>query len=346
MQKDSFLDTIAASRAVFNKCTIGDLSLKISTGQQQNVLLTNPTNSSLSQWNVSSDPFDGPDGPQGATGAAGTPGTALFTGPTGPLGYDGATGPTGTPGSAADTGPTGATGPVIGPTGPVGPTGPLSVPFTGPTGPSNWGLVTYGTISVPASDYLDFPANSGTYQSIVSTRAGGLTIILSPLETNGKRYVFANNSTNAVTVVASNTFTWNATGNANSFFCSNVPPIDQTAAVFVYPFFSTVATYTYTTLLPQLQGMLGEWTNVSLLRGPGGSQRYSFFRRPDTFNTWLFQPGVGSLWVALGITSNESDNPVQTGDVFTGTTLLTIPVGASGSVIYDSINSRWLISLS
>lgn len=342
MQKDLFLETIAANRAVIGKCSIGELSLKIPMGLQDNFLLTNPTTSSLSQFNGATGPFDGPDGPQGPTGSAGTPGTALFTGPSGTVGYAGSTGPTGNPGTSSETGPTGATGSVTGPTGPVGPTGPLSVPFIGPTGPTNWGLVTYGTISVLNVDYFDLPSNSGTYQSITNAPASGLTVLLSTLETNGKRYVFANNSTNVVTVKASNTFTWDATGNANSFFCSNVPPIDQTSAVFVYPFFSTVATYTYDTLLPQLQGMLGEWTNVSKLRTPNGSQRYSFLRSPFTFNTWLFQPGVGSLWTALGITNNQSGNPVNTGDVFTGSTLLTLAVGKSGFVIYDSINSRWL----
>jgi hypothetical protein len=341
MNKDVFLETIGANRAVFNKCSINELLLRIPIGLQDNFLLTNPTTNSLSQFNGSTGPFDGPDGPQGPTGSAGTPGTALFTGPSGSVGHPGATGPTGNPGTSSETGPTGATGPVTGPTGPVGPTGPLSVPFVGPTGPSNWGLVTYGTISVSNVDYFDLPSNSGTYQSIANAPVG-FTVHLSPLETNGKRYVFANNSSNAVTVVASNTFTWDATGNANSFFCSNVPPINQTSSVFAYPFFSTVATYTYNTLLPQLQGMLGEWTNVSQLRGPGGSQRYSFLRSPSTFNTWLFQPGVGSLWTALGITGNQSGNPVNTGDVFTGSTLLTLAVGKSGFVIYDSINSRWL----
>ena len=283
----------------------------------------------------------GPIGNTGPTGPIGIPGTATLTGASGQTGPTGSTGRTGPQGTATFTGPTGPTGSLTGPTGSVGPTGQIVEP--GPTGPSNWGLVSSNYIQYYVS-YYDIAQGSATYQSINNILPGGLTIYLPGVEADGKIYQFSNNSTYIVTIKRSTTFFWNATGNANDFFCSNVPPINQSAAVFAHPFFSTVATYTYNTLLPQLQGMLGEWADVQYSRTTEGAQRYSFTRR-QTFDNWLFGPAPYSLWYALGITSNQTSQPVITGDVFTQSPILTLSAGKSGYVIYNASSSSWVVGI-
>ena len=49
-QKDSCFENIAANRASFAKCSVGDLALKLPFVQRQNVVLINPDTAELSQY--------------------------------------------------------------------------------------------------------------------------------------------------------------------------------------------------------------------------------------------------------------------------------------------------------
>lgn len=415
----SSFETLSSSQGVFNKCTIAELSLKIPVALQQTVVMTNPINNFLTQYDLSliiGPPFQSPTGPTGPTGHIGQTGTAALTGPTGPLGPTGPTGPTGPAGVASLTGPSGPTGPVgatgsIGPpgsatntgatgpqgvtgysgpmgpagfaqfTGPSGPTGPKGVTgptgpagianetgptgatgsYTGatgpdgppgditmpvgPTGPSNWGLATSNTIIELSLGYYDVPIGSGTYQSLLQATQA-FRIYLPAIESDGKHYVFTNNTSEQLTLYATTTFDWNATGNANTFFCPNDPPTDQTAAVFANPFFSTVANYTYDSLLPQLQSMLGAWASVSQSRDTNGAQLYAFSRNLFESSSWLFQPGPGSLWTALGLIGDQTTDIITTGDVFTDYPVATVDSGKSIFVIYSAKSTgsdRWQV---
>lgn len=143
-QKDTSYESIAASRGIFNKCTISELALKIPIGLQQNVLMATPMAGHLSQFDRSNISLGtGPTGATGPTGPVGTPGSQTNTGATGSISNStGPTGPTGIPGSLTNTGASGSTG-TIGPSGPTGypgwltktgSTGPIGT--TGPSGPT------------------------------------------------------------------------------------------------------------------------------------------------------------------------------------------------------------------
>jgi len=339
--KDSAFENFRSNRGVFNKCSINDISLRIPLGVQENIVMVNPVTGALSQWN--SDYIlgtTGPTGPTGPIGPEGLPGTDTDTGATGPVGPTGSTGPAGANGTNSNTGATGPTGPTNGSTGPTGQTGPAGGQ-TGPTGAfSPSGIVSYNEVSSVASFY-DIVQDSATYQIVNQAPAGGLTIRLPApgQEPGGKLYVVANNTAVNCQVIGTNTFSWGLGGNANVITVDNV---NVSATVQANPFFTTPATYTYDSLLPELNSMLGTWFTVSLIR-PSGQMRYALSLNGYPTSIASFTQNIGSIWRALGIvTGPEFSNPVVSADVFSGSALLTIAPGQSGFFVFDSISNTWL----
>ena len=57
--KDSSFENIAATRATFAKCSVGDLALKLPVSLQQNVVMVNPITAELSQFAYVPGPVSG-----------------------------------------------------------------------------------------------------------------------------------------------------------------------------------------------------------------------------------------------------------------------------------------------
>lgn len=286
----------------------------------------------------------GSTGPTGPTGPSGPWGTNTYTGATGNTGNTGPTGPSGPTGQSALDGATGATGPVRSPTGPTGQTGP----FGGQTGPTGSfapnGIVSFSIVQLPGANHYDIGPGSPTYQMINSAALTGSLSIQLPangLESDGKFYVIANNTLLPAVVYGTVAYYWDGTGNADFIQVNNV---NQSPIIITDPFFRRPETYTYLTLLPELQRMLNPWFTVSQDRGTTGQMVYSVLRNPG-YTQSLFEAELGSLWIDLGLTG--SAGLITSVDVFRSpSSLLTIPPNDSAVFVYSTELGTWLFGRS
>ena len=228
----------------------------------------------------------GPTGPTGRTGTTGSTGSTGPTGPTGDTGPTGNTGPTGSTGLTGNTGSTGATGDT-GPTGNTGSRGPTGI--TGSTGPTGDTGPTGNTGSTGPTGITGATGVGSTGPTGIMGATGvGST---GPTGTNGStgpkalvdwQSAYPYISGDIVVAMYENEYRiWRA---LSSFTSTGVN----------FPGTQTIAT--------NLNSYVGEWQEVSPLRGPMGA---IVFSESITFGGSLTPP------IITGDQSNYSPSGLQ-----------------------------------